>query len=155
MFIPVFVFLSPKKPSHRSFIKSNDFSIFPPSTYSAVAQNRIQAAQAVQPAHIDPKKRFAQLRLRKLYPPSSNIVKYSFSLQPIMNNPFSLQPILFDFNFSSSQRNFPIYVRKVTLPMASPPTRRCTSISHWRRLSVRAGANHIVYKLSQIDSQVS
>ena len=63
---------------------------FPPNTHSAVAQNRIQAAQAVQPAHIDPKKRFAQLRLRKLYPPSSNIVKYSFSLQPIMNNPFYL-----------------------------------------------------------------
>ena len=107
----------PTKAELLLFVKSDDLH-FSPSTHSAVAQNRIQAAQAVQPAHIDPKKRFAQLRLRKLYPPSSNIVKYSFSLQPIMNNPFSLQPILFDFNFSSSQRNFSIYVRKVTLPMA-------------------------------------
>ena len=125
MFIPALIF-PPKKSSFNStlfwFINANDL-FYRPGTHSRSCAPIFVApslgntghshpSQAVQPMQTLTLKTFHQLRLRKLNPPSSNIVKYSFSLQPIMNNSFILQPIIFNLNFSSGQRKAPIFRRK-------------------------------------------
>ena len=115
---PWFVFLFPKKPSHCLFVKSDDFHFFPQTRTAQLRNVEFKQHRPFTPisgslAYVHrPQKRFAQHRLRKLNPPSSNIVKYSFSLQPIMNNSFILQPIIFNPKFSSNQQKSPKNVRK-------------------------------------------
>ena len=116
-------------------------------------------SQAVQPMQTLTPKTFYQLRLRKLNPPSSNIVKYSFSLQPIMNNSFILQPIIFNPNFSSGQRKAPIFRRKacqlkssLSNQMKSLMFQPALVCAHQVRLPINMCARSVYKQL--IDSQL-
>ena len=133
-------FYPQNKPSHCCSLNLMIFIVSPKHAQRSCAKSNSGSTGSSAYTHW-PQKHFAQHRLRKLNPPSSNIVKYSFSLQPIMNNSFILQPIIFNPKFSSNQRKSPKKVRKLNLSIGSSPIRW----SPWWRSgagwTVRASAN--------------
>ena len=153
MFIPVFVFLSPKKPSHRSFIKSNDFPFFP-------------QARTVQLRKIE-FRQHRQFSLHTLTPknvsPSLGRASYTHQVLTFHNVFFAAnneQPFFIPTNPKHSQFFFqPTKIPKICaqsdFAYRFSTNQMMYVISHWRRLIVRAGANRFLYKLGPIDSQVS